>query len=126
MRDRGVGNVRHNPETALGVGFEFFDIRNGGHKRSPQRARKKSYRINATDPVKVCVVQLTDSDGNARHFKQAEWRFMVDDSPEGASVSCAAHFKFQFKLIFLAPVFFVMRGAIHRDLESLRRVLENA
>lgn len=23
MRDRGVGSVRHNPETALGVGFEF-------------------------------------------------------------------------------------------------------
>jgi hypothetical protein len=85
-----------------------------------------SHRITATDPVKVCVVQLTDSDGNARHFKQAEWRFMVDDSPEGAWVSYAAHFKLRFKLIFLAPVFFMMRGANHRDLESLERVLEIA
>jgi hypothetical protein len=64
--------------------------------------------------------------GMPGYFKQAEWRFMVDRAPKGAWVSCAAHFKLRFKYIFLAPVFFTLQGAIHRDLESLKRILENA
>lgn len=123
--DRGVGSVRHNPDTAPGVGFEFstFGKESGSH--SDAERRKMSYRVTETDPAKGCTLQLTNSDGNARYFKGAYWSFKVDQAPEGALVTCAVLFKLRLRYIFLAPVFFLMRGAIHRDLESLKRALEN-
>jgi hypothetical protein len=70
-------------------------------------------------------VQLTSRDGNARFFKEAEWRFNVEPVAEGARVICAAHFKLRFPYIVLAPVFYGMGGAIRADLENLKRVLEH-
>jgi carbon monoxide dehydrogenase subunit G len=121
--DRGVGSVSHTPETAPGIGFEFSTF--GVDKQGTDTKRgKMSYRVNNADQVEGATVQLTSSDGNARYFKQAEWRFKVDPAPEGAWITCAVHFTLRFRYIFLAPVFSMMRGAIHRDLESLKRVLE--
>lgn len=121
--DRGVGSVSHNPETAPGIGFEFSTF--GVDKQGTDTKRgKMSYRVNNADPVEGATVQLTSSDGNARYFKQAEWRFKVDPAAEGAWITCAVHFTLRFRYIFLAPVFSMMRGAIHRDMESLKRVLE--
>jgi carbon monoxide dehydrogenase subunit G len=122
--DRGVGSVCHNPDTVPGIGFEFstfgiVDKRDSGTKRG-----KMSYRVIKADLLEGATVQLTSSDGNARYFKRAEWRFKVDPAPKGAWITCAAHFTLRFRYIFLAPVLFMMRGAIHRDLESLKRVLE--
>jgi hypothetical protein len=124
--DRGVGSVRHNPDTAAGVGFEFstFGMESGSDSNAEHG--KMSYRITEIDAVKGCTVQLTNSDGNARYFKEAKWSFKVDEAPDGALVTCAVLFKLRLKYIFLTPVFFLMRGAIHRDLEGLKRALENA
>ena len=123
--DRGVGSVRHNPDTPQGVGFEFETLGKPDGSDSGAERGRMSYRITETDAVNGCTVQLTNSDGNARYFKQAEWRFKVDPDPQGAWITCAAHFKLRLQYIMLAPAFFMMRKAIHRDLESLKRVLEN-
>jgi len=122
--DRGVGSVYHSPETAPGIGFEFSTFGVVDKQGADTNRGKMSYRITKADPVEGATVQLTSSDGNARYFKQAEWRFKVDPAPEGAWITCAAHFTLRFRYIFLTPVFSMMRGAIHRDLESLKRVLE--
>lgn len=124
--DRGVGSVRHNPDTATGVGFEFSTFgREGGSDCNGERG-KMSYRITEADAAKGYTFQLINSGGNARYFKGAKWNFKVDEAPEGALVTCTVLFKLRLKYVFLAPVFFLMRGAIHRDLESLKRALENA
>jgi hypothetical protein len=123
--DRGVASTRPNPDTAPGVGFEFDTFRDAAASGSEADRGRMSYRVTRTDPVEGCVVQLTSSDGNARYFRKAEWRFRVDPVPEGALVTCGAHFRLRFRYLLLAPVLFVMRHAIHRDLVSLKRVLEN-
>jgi hypothetical protein len=124
--DRGVGSVRHNPDTATGVGFEFSTFKTESASDSNAERGKMSYRITEADAVNGYTFQLTNSDGNARYFKGAKWSFKVDKVPEGALVTCAVLFKLRLKYIFLAPVFFLMRGAIHHDLESLKRILEHA
>ncbi|MBN9614798.1 MAG: SRPBCC family protein [Acidobacteriales bacterium] len=123
--DRGVESVRHNPATAPGVGFEFSTFGIADKKGAGPERGKMSYRVSKADPVEGATVELTNSDGNARYFKRAEWRFKVDPAPEGAWITCAAHFTLRFRYIFLAPVFSMMKGAIQRDLESLKRVLES-
>jgi carbon monoxide dehydrogenase subunit G len=122
--DRGVGSVYHNPDTVPGIGFEFATFGIADKRDSGTKRGKMSYRVIKADPLEGATVQLTSSDGNARYFKRAEWRFKVDPAPKGAWITCAAHFTLRFRYIFLAPVFSMMRGAIHRDLESLKRVLE--
>lgn len=122
--DRGVGSVRPNASTPSGVGFEFETL-GTPRKGDPDGLRDRmSYRITETDPAKGCTIQLTSSDGNARYFKKAEWRFRVDPAPEGASVACAADFKMRPRYLWLAPVLFIMRRAIYRDLQCLKRTLE--
>jgi hypothetical protein len=123
--DRGVVRTRPNPDTAPGVGFEFETFRDPAGSGSEADRGRMSYRVTRTDLVEGCVVQLTSSDGNARYFKEAEWRFRVDPAPEGAVVMCSAHFRLRFRYLFLGPVLFVMRHAIHQDLVSLKRALEN-
>lgn len=124
--DRGVKSVRcDNPEAVPGVGFEFSTLADAGGRDSSREYGKMSYRIAEADPVKGCKVQLTNSDGNARFFKQAEWRFKVDPAPEGAWVTCVANFTLRARYMLLAPMFLMMRGAIYRDLQVLKGVLEN-
>ena len=114
----------HNPETEPGIGLEFSTFGIVDKQGANTKRGKMSYRASKADPVEGATVQLTSSDGNARYFRQAEWRFKVDPAPEGALITCAAHFTLRFRYIFLAPVFSMMRGPIHRDLESLKRALE--
>lgn len=123
--DRGVASTRANPNTPPGVGFEFDTFRDSTGSGSEAARGRMSYRVTETDPLNGCVIQLISSDGNARYFKQAEWRFNVSPAPEGASIACAAVFKLRFRYIFLAPVLFLMRNAIHRDLVSLKQALEH-
>lgn len=123
--DRGVGRVRHNPATSPGVGFEFETFGKSDRSDSGSQRGRMAYRITETDPVTGCTVQLISSDGNARYFKQAKWRFKVDSAPQGAWITCVVNFKLRLQYLFLAPVFFMMRSAIHRDLEGLKRALEN-
>jgi hypothetical protein len=86
---------------------------------------RMSYRITETDPAKGCTIELTNSDGNGGYLKKAEWRFRVDPDPQGASITCAAHFEVRLRYLLLAPALFMMRRAIYRDLQCLKRTLEN-
>ena len=123
--DRGVESTRPNPHTAPGIGFEFDTFRESTGSGSDADRGRMSYRITQTDPVQGCVVKLTNSDGNARYFREAEWRFKVDPAPEGAIVTCAAYFKLRLRYILLAQILFMMKSAIHRDLLFLKKALEN-
>jgi hypothetical protein len=123
--DRGVAATRPTSSSAPGVGFEFDTVaypRAGGY--GGERG-KMSYRIADADRIRGCTVQLTSRDGNARFFKEAEWRFNVEPVAGGARVLCAAHFKLRFPYIVLAPIFYGMSSAIRSDLENLKRVLEH-
>lgn len=122
--DRGVESTEIKSVTAPGTGLEFDTL-----ARSPRTAMEKdwgrmSYRVTDIDPVRGCTIQLTSKTGNARFFKNAEWRFRVEPDMLGSRVFCAAHFRLRFPWQILAPVFFFTRNAIRRDLESLRRQLE--
>ena len=122
--DRGVESTRANPNTGPGVGFEFDTFRVSNGIGSEAQRGRMSYRVTQIDPEDGLIVKLTNSDGNARYFKDAEWRFQVHPVPEGALIVCAVHFKLRFRYMLLAPILFTMRGAIGRDLLSLKKALE--
>jgi hypothetical protein len=82
-----------------------------------------SYRIAEVGPNR-CTVQLTSSAGNARFFKTAQWNFHVEPAAEGTLLTCSADFSLRSRYFFLGPLLYAMKGAIHADLERLRRVLE--
>jgi uncharacterized protein YndB with AHSA1/START domain len=124
--DRGVAATRPTSSGAPGVGFEFDTLAHPGAGGHDQERGKMSYRISEADPASGCTVQLTSRDGNARFFKEAEWRFNVEPVPEGSRVVCAAHFKLRFPYLVLAPVFYGMSRAIRSDLENLKRILEQS
>ena len=118
--DRGVESVRQTANHA-GAALEFETLARSG----PQHGRM-AYRITEANPVRGCTIQLTNSDGNARYFKQAQWRFQVHPDAQGSCVTCAVDFKLRLRYLFLAPVLFTLRRAIHRDLESLKARLESS
>jgi carbon monoxide dehydrogenase subunit G len=120
--DRGVAATRPTSSVAPGIGFAFDTLAHG--KAGGQERGKMSYRISDADPARGCTVQLTSREGNARFFKEAEWKFNVEPVAEGARVVCAAHFKLRFPYLVLAPVFYGMSRAIRSDLENLKRILE--
>ncbi len=124
--DRGVGAVRQNPGSPRGVGFEFDTLGRTTAKDATGESGKMSYRVAAADPAIGCTLQLTNSDGNARFFKQAEWRFTVDPAPDGAVVTCIADFQLRLRYLLLAPVLFLMRKQIDRDLRGLKQAIEKS
>ena len=122
--DRGVAKttVSSSLESTAGLEFDTF-----AHPRGSDTSGewgKMSYRVTEADPASGCTVQLTSSDGNARFFRSAEWRFRVVPAPEGSTVFCAAHFVLRRRYLILAPLFLSMKSAIRRDLEQLKRMLE--
>ena len=82
-----------------------------------------SYRLAEVGP-NHSVVELTSCKGNARFFKEARWTFRLQPDPHGTLVVCEADFKLRSWYILLAPVFYGMKDAIHKDLENLKKVLE--
>ncbi|MGC2659462.1 MAG: SRPBCC family protein [Bryobacteraceae bacterium] len=122
--DRGVKSVRRTSAGPDGVGLEFDTLAYPRGVASEPEWGKMSYRVTAADPTGTCTVQLTSSSGNARFFKTAEWRWRVEEAPEGAWVICAANFKLRFPYVLLAPIFWGMKKAIRSDLEHLKQVLE--
>ncbi len=117
--DRGVESVRQISQNSPTVGLEFETLA----RRGPQQGRM-AYRITDADPELGCTIALTNSDGNGRYFKHAQWRFQVHPDPQGSRVTCTVDFKVRLRYFFLAPILFSMRRAIHRDLESLKAALE--
>jgi Polyketide cyclase / dehydrase and lipid transport len=122
--DRGVAGVQTTSQVPPGVGFEFDTLGHPGRKGDEGIKAKMSYRITKANPTDGCTVQLTNSDGNARYFKAAEWRFRVEPVAQAARVFCAAHFKLKPAYIFLAPFLYLMKKGIRSDLESLKHALE--
>lgn len=122
--DRGVARVQQTSSTSSGVGLEFDTL---AHPRRNDDGNwgRMSYRISEADPAHGCTVKLTSSDGNARYFRTAEWRFRVYPAAEGATVFCAVHLKLKLRFLILAPLFYRMKRAIRSDLEKLKHVLEN-
>ncbi len=121
--DQGVAGIETpEPTTPAGVGFEFTTV---GHAGSAPDRGRMTYRIAETDPLKGCRVELTSSTGNARFFKNAQWHFRVYDASQGSRVVCSADFRLRLRYLLLAPILYAMKGAIRRDLVSLKRALEN-
>jgi carbon monoxide dehydrogenase subunit G len=123
--DRGVAKVRQTSSSQPGIGFEFDTLAHPSRRNAGKDSGKMSYCITEADPARGCTVQLTSSGGNARFFKNAEWRFQVEPAAEGALVICAAHFTLRLPYLVMTPIFYGMRKAIRSDLENLKRVLEN-
>ncbi len=124
--DRGVSRTESSSATPAGVGFEFDTFAHPRGRSGDGAWGKMSYRIAETDPVRGCTVHLTSSDGNARYFKSAEWRFRVEAEPGGSRIFCAAVFSLKLRYLILAPVFITMRKAIRNDLEQLKKAIEKS
>jgi hypothetical protein len=124
--DRGVSRTEVSSPTPPGIGFEFDTFAHPRGKSRDGAWGKMSYRIAETDPVRGCTIQLTSSDGNARYFKSAEWRFRVEAEPGGSRVFCAAVFSLKLRYLILAPVLITMRNAIRNDLEQLKKAIEKS
>ena len=121
--DRGVAEATQHSGEPMQVGSEFETLAPtdlGGNKSHRGRM---GYRI-AEVGKDHCRVQLTNSDGNARFFKAAEWMFRAEPSGEGTRLTCSVRFALRARYLVLAPIFWTMRGAIPRDLQQLKSVLE--
>ena len=123
--DRGVAGVERTSPGPMGVGSEFATLASATrHDGEPARGRM-SYRIAEVDPDRQrCSVQLTSADGNARYFKQASWTFWTAAVPGGTRLSCSADFALRARYLILAPVLYLMKGAIHADLVRLKLAIE--
>ena len=122
--DRGVARVEQSMTLPRGVGFEFDTIAHDS-LNLPDQGRM-SYRITISDSSSHrCVVQLTSRTGNARYFVSAEWRFEVDAQGEGSRLTCTAAFILRRRYFLLAPLLYLKRNAILKDLEFLKKAVES-
>ena len=127
--DRGVARAMEaqNSSPTNGPGYEFHTET---HAASPGTARdhgRMAYRIASVDAESQrCVVDLTSRTGNARFFRRAQWMFHVTPTLSGSRVTCAVDFNLRPAYFFMAPVLYFTRGAIHFDLENLKRAIESA
>jgi len=121
--DRGVAAVEV-PDASVppGVGFEFTTV---GHAGAGPDHGRMTYRVTEADVMeKYYRVELTSRTGNARFFRAAYWHVRVEDAPEGSRVTCSTEFQLRARYLLLAPMLYFMKGAMHRDLVSLKSVLE--
>lgn len=122
--DRGVARTAVTSASPSGEGLEFDTFAHARGRDTAGNWGKMSYRVADADPAAGCRVQLTSSTGNARFFREAEWRFRVEPAPEGSTVFCIAAFTLRRRYLFLAPLLRFMNRAILRDLLQLKRELE--
>jgi uncharacterized protein YndB with AHSA1/START domain len=123
--DRGVAAVTHGASGVTGVGFEFDTVADMGAQTDASRNGRMSYRIAEVDPDRhQCRVELTSRDGNARYFKSAWWTFRAVGAEGGTRLMCSVDFVLRVRWLVLAPVLYMMRGAITKDLRRLKAVLE--
>jgi carbon monoxide dehydrogenase subunit G len=123
--DRGVAGVQQISPDGPGVGFEFDTLTKAGLKDANADRGKMSYRISEVGSD-FCTVALTNSTGNARFFKRAEWRFQLLPAREGTLLTCSVDFALRWQYALLGPVLYAKRSAIQMDLESLKRAAESA
>ena len=123
--DRGVAGIQRATSEPMGVGSEFDTVADPAARDDAQSQGRMSYRIADVDPDQHrCTVQLTSRDGNARFFKTAAWTFRAVAAPGGTLLTCSVDFILRLRYLILAPVFYVMKGAIHADLRRLKQVIE--
>jgi carbon monoxide dehydrogenase subunit G len=121
--DRGVASVVEKTPVPRGVGFEFDTIA-PDELNLPDKGHI-SYRISEVDPLAGrCVVQLTSRAGNARFFKNAEWKFDSQPEGNGTKLTCTATFTLRPQYFFLAPLLYLKRKAILFDLGLLKSAIE--
>lgn len=122
--DRGVAEVRQTSSGPMEVGSTFDTLAYPRKSKDRQERGRMSYRLIEVEPDHHFAVALIDSTGNARFFKKAQWRMMVEHATEGAQVSCSVDFALRFRYFILAPILYAMRRAILIDLGHLKRKLE--
>jgi hypothetical protein len=123
--DRGVAGIQRTTSEPMGIGFEFDTVANSAARGDAQSQGRMSYRIADVDPDQHrCTVQLTSRDGNARFFKTAAWTFRAVAAPGGTLLTCSVDFILRLRYLILAPVFYVMKGAIRADLRRLKQAME--
>lgn len=124
--DRGVSRTEPIGTGVPGVGFEFATF---AHPRGGDSGEwgKMCYRITEIDATRrSATTELTSRTGNARYARSAAWRFRVEAAPEGSQVISSVDFKIRLRYLYLVPVFLLIwRYSFRKDLESLKRALEN-
>ena len=127
--DRGVARAVKAQQTAMapGEGYEFHTETHCGSPGNASDNGRMAYRVASVDAeAQQCIVDLTSRTGNARFFRRAQWIFQVTPTLSGSRVTCAVEFTLRRAYFFMAPLLWFTRGAIHSDLESLKRVIEKA
>lgn len=122
--DRGVADARSLSPSSGGADFEFETLAKPSPVVGGDDTGRMAYRVASSDTPNSCVVQLASATGNARFFKHAEWHFRAEPAPEGTRLFCCVAFTLKFRYVLLAPVLYLMQGAIRSDLKNLKRVLE--
>lgn len=123
--DRSVAAIEQSASGVAGVGSEFNTIADANATDDPRKNGRMSYRIAEVDlDRRQCTVDLTSSDGNARFFKKGSWTFRTDSAQGGTLLMCSVEFVLRGWWRILAPIFYLMRGAITKDLRQLKAVIE--
>ena len=123
--DRGVAGIQRTTAEPMGLGSEFDTVADPAAHDDAQSQGRMSYRIADVDPDQNrCTVQLTSRDGNARFFKTAAWTFRAVAAPDGTLLTCSVEFIPRLRYLIFAPVFCLMKGAIHADLRRLKQAIE--
>ena len=108
-----------------GVGSEFDTVAKVDEPSDPQRSGRMSYRVTEADLDRhQCTVELTSRDGRGRYFESGSWTFRAVSAQGGTLLTCSVDFVLRIRWIVLAPIFYLMRGAITKDLRRLKAVLE--
>jgi hypothetical protein len=129
--DRGVARAveaqQNGDEAAKGEGYEFHTEAHRGSAGFAAENGRMAYRVASVDAeAQRCIVDLTSRTGNARFFRRAQWVFQVTPILSGSRVTCAVEFSLRPAYFFMAPLLWLTRGAIHSDLENLKRMIEQA
>ena len=123
--DRGVAGVTHSASGVTGIGSEFDTVADLDEPPDARRNGRMSYRIAEVDMDRhQCTVELTSRDGNARYFESASWTFRAVSAQGGTLLTCSVDFVLRIQWIVLAPIMYLMRGAITKDLRRLKAALE--
>jgi carbon monoxide dehydrogenase subunit G len=108
-----------------GVGYEFHTETHAGSLGNENDNGRMAYRVASVDAeAQRCVVDLTSRTGNARFFRRAEWTFQVTPALSGSRVTCAVEFELRAAYFYMAPVLWLTRRSIARDLAQLKRAIE--
>ena len=111
--DRSVASVVPTSSVA-GVGSSFDTIAPSG--------MKMSYRVTELEYGRSTKIALS----NSKMFKKALWHFQFDPESKGTKITCHVYFKLRAGYFLLAPILYLNRNALFRDLTFLKDALEES